>query len=175
MKVTFKGAQAGLLGVVEVGDLAPEVEVLGQDLKSVKIGGKQDKVQIIASVPSIDTGVCATQTRKFNQGAASNDLVKLSVISKDLPFAAKRFCGAEGIDNIGVYSDLHGEFGVNYGVVLKDCPLAGLLARTIFVVDKDGVVVYKEIVSEITNEPNYEAIQEIIKKIGACNGHCGVK
>lgn len=175
MKVTFKGAQAGLFGVVEVGDLAPEVEVLAQDLKPVKIGGKQDKVQIIASVPSIDTGVCATQTRKFNQGAASNELVKLSVVSKDLPFAAKRFCGAEGINNIGVYSDLRGEFGVNYGVVLKDCPLAGLLARTIFVVDKDGVVVYKEIVSEITNEPNYEAIQEIIKKIGACNGHCGVK
>ena len=175
-KVEFKGVKAGVFGEVNVGDKAPMVEVTDQDLKPVQLGGKQNKVQIIVTVPSIDTGVCATETRRFNQGAASNDLVKLSVVSMDLPFASKRFCGAEGIENIGVYSDFKNkEFGKTYGVILKDCPLEGLLARAVFIVDTEGYLVYKQVVSEITNEPNYEEIAEMIKKIGACNGHCGVK
>lgn len=175
-KVEFKGEKAGIFGEVNVGDKAPMVEVIGQDLKPVVIGGKQDKIQIIATVPSIDTEVCATETRRFNQGAASNDLVKLNVVSMDLPFAAKRFCGVEGIENIGVYSDFKNkEFGKTYGVILKDCPLEGLHARAVFIIDTEGYLVYKQIVSEIANEPNYEEIAEMIKKIGACNGHCGVK
>lgn len=175
-EVTFKGTPVSLSGnEIKVGDKAPIIELVGKDLSKIKVGGAKEKVQILVTVPSIDTGVCATQTRKFNQNAGKNELVELTIISMDLPFAFGRFCGAEGIENIRVASDFDGrKFGQNYGVVLKDCPLEGLLARTIFVVDKNGVVAYKQIVPEITTEPDYEAIQEAVKKLGACNCECSM-
>lgn len=154
---------------IKVGDAAPVVEVVGQDLSEIKVGGTCDKIQVIAVVPSLDTGVCATETRKFNQNIAGKDGVVLTVISMDLPFAMGRFCSTEGIDNLQVASDFRNkEFGAKYGVLIKDGKLAGLLARSIFVVGKDGNIIYKEIVPELTNEPDYEALAEALKSSGGC-------
>ena len=126
-QVTFKGNPVNLAGnQINVGDKAPVIELVGKDLSKVQVGGAKQKVQILVTVPSIDTGVCATQTRKFNENAGKNPLVELTTISMDLPFAFGRFCGAEGIDGINVASDFDGrKFGQNYGVILKDCPLEG--------------------------------------------------
>lgn len=175
-QVTFKGNPVNLAGnEVNVGDNAPVIELVGKDLSKIKVGGQNEKVQILVTVPSIDTGVCATETRKFNENAGKNPLVELTIISMDLPFAFGRFCGAEGIDSIRVASDFDGrKFGQSYGVILKDCPLEGLLARTIFVIDKDGKVAYKQVVPEITTEPDYTALGEAIKKLGACNCGCSL-
>lgn len=174
--VTVGGNTVNLTGKeLKVGDKAPVVEVCGKDLSSVKVGGKCDKIQIIATVPSLDTGVCATETRKFNKNAAGKTNVCLTVISMDLPFAMGRFCSTEGIENLTVASDFRNkDFGNAYGVLMKDGKLAGLLARTIFVVDKDGTIIHKEIVSEVTTEPDYEAIQAAVKAHGGCGGSsCG--
>lgn len=165
-KVTFKGAQARLMGDLSVGDVAPQVEVVGKDLSAVTVGGAKGKIQILVSVPSLDTGVCATETRKFNQSVAEMGDVSLVVISMDLPFAMGRFCSTEGIENVVVGSDFRGcEFGKAYGVILNDCPLAGLLARAVFIVGKDGKIAYKQIVSEITSEPDYDDIKKALAKL----------
>jgi len=141
---------------VNVGDVAPIVTVVNCDpmLKNEQIGGK---VQLVSAVPSLDTATCDAETRRFNKEAASLDGVELVTVSMDLPFAAARWCGAADIENIKVCSDFRNkEFGNAYGVLLGDGPLAGLLARVIFVIGKDGKVVYKQVVPEITAEPNYE-------------------
>ncbi|ANE33350.1 thiol peroxidase [Campylobacter hyointestinalis] len=167
--VTFKGTPVSLEGdTVNVGQKAPVVEVVGKDLSSFEVGGANGKFQVLIAVPSLDTGVCATETRKFNEKLAGKNGVSVNVISMDLPFAMGRFCATEGIENLKVGSDFRGaKFAKAYGLLLKDSPLAGLLARAVFVLDKDGVVIYKEIVSEITTEPNYEAI------IAALSSSCG--
>lgn len=173
--VTVGGNVVNLAGTeLKVGDKAPVIEVCGKDLSAVKVGGASDKIQILAVVPSLDTGVCATETRKFNQNAAGKDNVKLSVISMDLPFAMGRFCSTEGIENLVVASDFRNkEFGKAYGVLIADGALAGLLARAIFVIGKDGTIIHKEIVAEVTTEPNYEAIQAAVMANGGCGGSCG--
>jgi thiol peroxidase len=116
--------------------------------------------------PSIDTGVCATSVRKFNQLATSLPNTMVLCISRDLPFAQGRFCGAEGIENVMVLSDFRdtSTFGKDYGVLMSDGPLASLLARAVVVVAPDGKVCYAEIVPEISNEPNYEAAIKAIKQ-----------
>lgn len=174
MSVSFKGNPVTLGGnELKVGDNAPVVEVVGKDLSSIKVGGASDKIQIIATVPSLDTGVCATETRKFNQNVAGNDKVALTVISMDLPFAMGRFCSTEGIENITVASDFRNrEFGEKYGVLMKNEALAGLLARAIFVIGKDGKILHIELVSEVTSEPNYEAIQKVVSENGCCPSCC---
>lgn len=167
--VTVGGNTVNLSGTeLKVGDNAPAVEVVGKDLSTIKVGGKSDKIQILAVVPSLDTGVCATETRKFNQNMAGKENVALSVISMDLPFAMGRFCSTEGIENISVASDFRNkDFGKAYGVLMSDGKLAGLLARAIFVIDTDGKIIHKEIVSEVSSEPNYDAIKQ------ALGGSCG--
>lgn len=174
MSVSFKGNKVTLSGSeLKVGDNAPVVEVVGKDLSSVKVGGQSDKIQIIAAVPSLDTGVCATETRKFNQSVAGNDKVRLTVISMDLPFAMGRFCSTEGIENLTVASDFRNrEFGEKYGILMKDGALAGLLARAIFVVGKDGKLLHVELVSEVTSEPDYEAIKKVVAENGCCTSCC---
>lgn len=168
---TFQGKPVKLEGnSVEVGQNAPKVEVVGKDLSSVIIGDSQ-KIQIVVALPSLDTGVCATETRKFNEKAAAKSGVEVVVVSMDLPFAMGRFCATEGIENLAVASDFRGaKFGKAYGVLIGDGVLEGLLARAIFVI-KDGIVVHKQIVPEITEEPNYDAVFEAIKSSGGCG--CG--
>ncbi len=161
----FKGTEVNLSGnELNVGDLAPIILLVGTDLNEVEVGGAKDQVQLIVSVPSLDTATCAAETRRFNVEVGALDICTTTVISMDLPFASSKFCSTEGIDNLTVVSDyVEKDFGKAYGVLMADNKLKGLLARTIFVVDRNGEIVYKEIVSEVTEEPNYEAVLEAIK------------
>ena len=120
-----------------------------------------DEIQLIITVPSLDTAVCATEARTFNTQIAILEGVRTTIVSRDLPFAQKRFCSTECIERLAIASDFRGgAFGKAYGIELAASPLQGLLTRAVFVVGRDGRVAYKEIVSEITNEPNYdEALQ----------------
>ncbi|OCR15000.1 thiol peroxidase [Helicobacter pullorum] len=163
--VTFKGNAVSLKGKeINVGDSAPKVELIAGDLSTKSVGGASGKFQIINVVPSLDTGVCATQTRKFNEKAASLSNAEVFVVSLDLPFAQGRFCSIEGIQNVVALSDFKNKaFGESYGVILAGSPLEGLLTRAVFVVNPEGKVVHKEIVSEVTNEPNYDAALAAIK------------
>ena len=162
----FKGVDVELLGnEVNVGDKAPEVTVVNSDgLGDVVVGGAQGHKQLIIVVPSLDTGVCATETRNFNAKASSLSGVKPIIVSLDLPFAAGRFCSTEGITNLTVTSDFRNkDFANAYGVLLGGSVLAGVTCRAIFAIDENGIVTYKEIVPEITEEPNYEAALNAVK------------
>jgi thiol peroxidase len=162
----FKGTDVELLGnEVNVGDKAPEVTVVNSDgLGDVTVGGAQGKKQLIIVVPSLDTGVCATETRNFNAKVADLEGVSATIVSLDLPFASGRFCSAEGIDKLTVTSDFRNkDFANAYGVLLGGSVLAGVTCRAIFVVNEEGVVTYKEIVPEITEEPNYDAALDAVK------------
>jgi len=156
----FKGTDVELLGTeINVGDKAPEITVVNSDgLGDVVVGGAQGKKQLIIVVPSLDTGVCATETRNFNAKVAGMDSVSATIVSLDLPFAASRFCSAEGIDNLVVTSDFRNkDFANAYGMLLGGSVLAGVMARAIFVVNEEGVVSYKQLVPEVTEEPDYDA------------------
>ncbi len=161
----FKGQEVNLIGdIINVGDDAPVVTLVDTELNDVEIGGKSDKIQLIISVPSLETKVCAAETRKFNSEVASLGIVDTYVISMDLPFASQRFCATEGIDNLSVVSDyVDKDFSISYGVLMGDNKLKGLCVRAVFVVDRSGKVVYKEIVDEVTSEPNYDEVLEAIK------------
>jgi thiol peroxidase len=161
----FKGTDVTLEGKqLEVGDMAPIVTVVGADLEDIEVGGAKDQVQLLVSVPSLDTAVCAAETRKFNEAVGALDICTTAVISMDLPFASAKFCSTEGIDNVVVGSDyVDKDFGKAYGVLMSDNKLKGLLARAVFVVNRSGEIVYKEIVPEVTEEPNYEEVLEAIK------------
>ncbi len=165
MSVNFKGSPVKLLGnEIKVGDLAPSVNLKGNDLGGVIVGGKKDKIQVLNVVPSLDTPVCQMQTKRFNTEAANLPNVEVFVVSMDLPFAQGRFCSVEGIKNVRAVSDFKSkEFGNKYGVLIDDSPLSGLLARAVFVIDESGKVIYKEVCEEITNEPNYQAAIDAIK------------
>lgn len=144
---------------VNVGDKAPAVIVTNSEgLADKTVGGACDKVQLLLVVPSLDTPVCATETRNFNQKASEIAGVEITVISMDLPFAGGRFCSTEGIKSLTVASDFRNkDFANNYGVLVADGALRGVTCRAIFVIGTDGKVAYKEIVPEITAEPNYDA------------------
>lgn len=162
----FKGTEVKLVGnQVNVGDKAPEITVVNSDgLGDVVVGGAQGVKQLIIVVPSLDTGVCATETRNFNAKAANLQNVKTTVVSLDLPFAAGRFCSAEGITNLTVASDFRNkDFANAYGVLLGGSVLAGITCRAVFAVNEEGVVTYKEIVPEVTEEPNYDAALNAVK------------
>jgi thioredoxin-dependent peroxiredoxin len=157
--VTFKGTPMTLAGEeVKVGQSAPffKVHYFEGGLKSITPCCLKGKATILSVVPSLDTGVCATQTKKFNeQLAALGDKVNAVTISLDLPFAMNRFCGAESIKNMKVGSDYQDRsFGRYWGMLIEDLMV---LARGVFVLDKEGKVVYAETVKEVTSEPNYEA------------------
>jgi thioredoxin-dependent peroxiredoxin len=160
--VTFKGNPVTLVGnEVKVGDTAPDFTVLANDLSPVTLADSKGSVRIISVVPSLDTGVCDQQTRRFNEEAASLEGVRVLTISVDLPFAQKRWCGAAGVDRVQTLSDHRDlSFGTAYGVAIKELRL---LARAVFVVDKDDKVVYAEYVPEVTQHPNYEAAIEAAK------------
>lgn len=163
--VKLKGNDVKLTGEeLNIGDFAPEVNVVLSDLSEKVVGGKKDKVQLLIAVPSLDTPVCATEARRFNEEVAKLTDVDTTIISMDLPFAAKRFCTTEGV-NIAVGSDFRNKrFGISYGILIDEGPLCGLLARAIFVVGKDGKIAYKQLVPEITTEPNYQEVLDFLKK-----------
>lgn len=174
--VTLKGNVCNLCGTdINVGDVAPEITVVNSaGLANKVVGGAQDKAQLIVVVPSLDTAVCASETRKFNEKAASISGVDTTVVSMDLPFAAGRFCTAEGIENLTVASDFRNkDFANAYGVLIADGVLAGITCRAIFVVDTDGKVCYKELVPEITAEPNYDTALEAAAKAAPKSTSCG--
>ena len=162
----FKGTTVNLEGdALGVGDKAPVVNAIGTDLNNVEIGGAKDRIQLLITVPSLDTDTCAAETRRFNEDVNNLDICETTVVSMDLPFASERFCSTEGIENLSVASDyVEKEFSKAYGVLMSEGPLKGLSARTIFVVDRSGEVVYKQIVEEVTDEPDYEAALEAIKE-----------
>ena len=163
---TFKGTTVNLSGnELNVGDKAPSVIATGTDLSDVEIGGAKDKIQLIITVPSLDTDTCAAETRRFNVDVNNLDICETTVVSMDLPFAADRFCSTEGIENLTVASDyIDKEVSKAFGVLMVDNKLIGLSARAVFVIDRNGEVVYKEIVPEVTDEPNYVAALEAIKE-----------
>ncbi|EAK0954623.1 thiol peroxidase [Campylobacter upsaliensis] len=173
MSVNFKGNPVDLKGnVPEVGAEAPKVSLKAKDLSPVEIA-KGGKTQIILTVPSLDTPVCASEAREFNQKIATFKGAEVIVVSMDLPFAMGRFCSTENIDNLVVASDFVAkEFGEKYGVLIANSALEGLLARAVFVI-KDGKIAYKELVKEITEMPNFEAIESFFKDGSSCCGGCG--
>lgn len=152
--ITMKGNARTLLGAeVKVGDKAPDFTVVANDLSEVRLADTSGRVRLVSVVPSLDTGVCDMQTRRFNEEAARFPSVDVLTISMDLPFAQARWCGAAGVERVKTLSDhRHASFGQAYGVLIKELRL---LARSIFVIDPDDVVRYVEIVPEVTNEPDY--------------------
>jgi thiol peroxidase len=163
--VTLRGNPLTLVGQeVNVGAKAPEVELLDNDLKPVKLSDFRGKIAVVSSVPSLDTPTCDMETRRFNAEAAKlGDHVVILTVSTDLPFAQKRWCGAAGVDKVKTLSD-HREaaFGQAYGVLIKELRL---LARSIFVVDPNGVVRYVQHVKEVAQEPDYDAVIAAVKKL----------
>lgn len=154
----FKGTPVETSGdLPAVGDLAPAFELTGSDLADVTSAGLKGRQVILNIFPSVDTGVCATSVRQFNARAAGLDNTTVVCASMDLPFALGRFCAAEGITNVVTASAFRSSFGEDYGVVQVTGPLRGLLARSVVVIDPDGVVKYVEVVPEITTEPDYDA------------------
>jgi thiol peroxidase len=163
--ITMKGHPLTLVGPeVKVGDKAPDFEVTGNDLAPFQFSSIQGQVCLIAAVPSLDTPVCDLETRRFNTDAANlSPDINLLTISMDLPFAQKRWCGAAGVERVKTYSDHRlASFGLAYGVLIKELRL---LARAVFVVDRAGTVQYAELVKELINQPDYEAILQAVKKL----------
>jgi thiol peroxidase len=158
--VTLKGNPVHLAGTMpKTGAAAPDFTLVKSDLSTISKKDVAGKTVILLTVPSVDTGVCATETRKFNEKATSVPGVVVLVASADLPFAIKRFSAAEGIANAFVVSDLRDrDFGRRWGVAIADGPLQGVTARAAFVIDPKGNVAYAELVPEIGQEPNYDAI-----------------
>ncbi len=164
-KITMKGNPLTLMGrELKIGDTAPDVVLANNDLASVSLSSYQGKVCIISSVPSLDTPVCDMETRRFNEEAGTlGDDVAIITVSMDLPFAQKRWCGAAGVDKVITLSD-YGDmsFGNAYGVLIKELKL---LARAVFVLDRQGIIQYIQLVNEVTEEPNYQEILDAVGKL----------
>ena len=169
--ITMKGNPLTLLGnEIKVGDNAPDVTLVDNGLAEVKLSSFKGKKVIVVAMPSIDTPVCDIEGKRFNQEASKLGDVVVLVVTKDLPFAQKRWCGAVGATAVKTLSDYRGNFGETYGILIKGL---NLLARAIFVIDADGKVVYNQLVKEIATEPNYEEVLNLFKHDGACG--CGHK
>ncbi len=163
--VTMKGRPLTLVGdEVKIGEPVPDCEVVGKGLEAVKLSSFEGKVRIISSLPSLDTSVCDIMTRKFSEEAVAlgKDVVVLA-ISMDLPFAQDRWCIAADVENVNLLSDYRStSFGQAFGVLIEDLRL---LARAVFVVDREGIIRYIEIVDELTHEPDYEAVLKAARKL----------
>src|SRR4030095_1352079 len=163
----LRGNPVTLVGPeIKAGQAAPDFTAVDNALAPVKLSDAQGKVVILSAVPSLDAPVCDTETRRFNTEAGKlPGGVEVWTISMDLPFAQKRWCGAGGATAVKTLSDFRGRgFGPGYGTLVKDGPLAGLSARAVFVVGKDGKVAHAEYVKDITQEPNYDAALAAAKK-----------
>jgi len=162
VQVTFKGDPITLIGSeLKAGDDAPEFTVLSNDLQEKKLSDYAGKTKLICAVPSIDTGVCSEEIRRFNEAADKLDNVHVLTISMDLPFAQTRWCAANGIKNLDTLSDhREADFGKKYGVLIKELRL---LARSIFVVDANNKITYVEYVPEVSSHPDYDKALEAAK------------
>jgi thiol peroxidase len=167
--ITFKGNPVTLVGKkLKPGDSAPNFSCVSQGLEVIDLSKTPSKARLFSVVPSLDTGVCSAQTKKFDESLASlGDKVACYTISLDLPFAQKRFCTAENVKNMQTLSDVRDHsFGQNWGVLIEGLPLP-LLARSVFVVDKAGKITYAEVVSEVTQHPNYDAAVTALKAVAS--------
>jgi len=165
-KITFKGTPVATAGELPAtGSSAPDFALVRTDLSTATLRDFAGKQLVLNIFPSIDTGVCATSVRKFHQQAAGLPNTIIACVSRDLPFALKRFCGAEGIDQVQTLSWFRGrDFGQDYGVTMLDGPLAGLFARAVVVLDEHGKVRYCELVPEIAQEPDYTAALAALRR-----------
>ncbi|MCI5219717.1 MAG: thiol peroxidase [Candidatus Electrothrix sp. LOE2] len=157
-QVTFQGTPVNTVGELPTaGQTAPDFTLTATDLSDISLGDYKGKKLVLNIFPSVDTPVCATSVRRFNDEAGKLDNTKVLCISRDLPFALGRFCGAEGLENVISASELRSDnFGRDYGVRIADSALAGLFARAIVVIDEAGKVIYTQLVPEIAEEPDYQ-------------------
>ena len=163
--ITFMGNPLTLVGpTLKVGDKAPDFVVLDNNLNPVRLSSYKGQIRVLSSVPSLDTPVCDLETRRFNQEAATlGEDVSILTVSMDLPFAQKRWCGAAGVDKVTTLSDHRdASYGTAYGVLIKELRL---LARCVFVVDRDGIIRYIQVVKEQTHEPDYVAVLDAVRKL----------
>ncbi|USL95896.1 thiol peroxidase [Riemerella anatipestifer] len=163
-KLTLKGNEISSVGELpKLGETIKDFNLVASDLSEKTKNDFSGKRKVLNIFPSIDTGVCAASARKFNEEASKLDNTVVINISRDLPFALGRFCAAEGLNNVETLSDFRSNFGEEFGVTLADSPLKGLLSRAVVITDENDKVIYTEQVSEITNEPNYEAALASLK------------
>lgn len=162
---TFIGQTVTLIGPsLNVGDKAPDFVLMDNDLQATHLSDFGHKIKVISVVPSLDTGVCDTQTRRFNQELALNEDTAVITVSVDLPFAQKRWCGAAGLENAVTLSDYYDHaFGKAYGVLMEEWHL---LARAVFVLDSDNTILYVEYVDNVNTHPDYESVIEVVKGLG---------
>ncbi|MFT6027055.1 MAG: thiol peroxidase [Bacteroidia bacterium] len=165
--VKLKGSLVLLKGYIpELGEIAPDFTYVQADMVEKSLYDLEGLNKIILSMPSLDTGICALETKKFNEAVAKLDNTICIAISKDLPFALKRFCAAEGIENVKAVSDFrYSDFANEYNVEMVNSPLKNLLARAVFVLDKKNKITYIELVEDIVHEPNYEKALEAVAKL----------
>lgn len=163
--IYFNGTPCHIYGnIPAVGTKAPCYSLVSKDLKDIRCNDYTGRRVVLNIFPSLDTPVCATSVRRFNQEAAGLDNTTVICVSMDLPFAQKRFCGAEGIENVEVASAFRSPtFSQQYGLQIVDGPLAGLLARAVIVMDENHKILYSELVEEITHEPDYKAALSVLK------------
>jgi thioredoxin-dependent peroxiredoxin len=156
--VTFKGKEVKTSGQLPaVGTQAPDFKLVGSGLNEISIADFKGKRVVLNIFPSLDTGVCATSVRQFNKWVSDKENTVVICVSKDLPFAQSRFCGAEGLENVITASDFrYHNFATDYGVLMTDGPLAGLMARSVVAFDENGKVSYNQLVPEIIEEPSYD-------------------
>jgi thiol peroxidase len=167
--VTMKGNPLTLVGnEIKVGAQAPDATLVANDLSEVKLSSFKGKKIILSAVPSLDTPVCDLETKRFNQEASKLDNVLVLTVSKDLPFAQKRWCGANNATAVKTLSDYRGNFGETYGILIKGL---SLLARCVFVIDEAGKVTYVQLVKEVASEPNYEEVLKAVKGEACGCGH----
>ncbi|GIV22828.1 MAG: thiol peroxidase [Bacteroidia bacterium] len=165
--VTLKGTPFTLAGSpLQAGQFAPPVCVVGRDNQEILVGGAKGKPQILITVPSLDTPVCAAEAKKFNEQLASlKDKMEAVVISMDLPFAQNRYCESYKVEGITLASDYRYRDMQKYGVMIAEGPLRGILARAVFVIDREGRITYTELVPEIAQEPDYAAALSAVQKL----------
>lgn len=164
-KITLQGNEIHTIGELpKIGSKAPDFTLVGNDLSVKSLADYKGQKLVLNIFPSLDTGTCAASVRRFNQEASNLKDTKVLCISKDLPFAQARFCGAEGLTNVETLSDFRtGGFGKDYNVEIADGPLASLESRAVVIVDKDGTVTYTQQVPEIVDEPNYDEVLNALK------------
>jgi len=164
--VTFKGAPVPTAGdLPAVGQPAPDFSLTKTDMSDVSLTDFSGKTVVLNIFPSVDTPVCAMTVRKFNAEIAQFDHAVVLCVSRDLPFAHARFCGAEGLDNVISASELRTlDFGQRYGIRITDGPLAGLMARAVVIVDSNGIVRYTQLVPEIAEEPDYDEALAVLRE-----------
>ncbi len=162
--ITLKGNAVNTSGTLpEVGSPLKDFTLVKDDLSEKSLSDYKGRKIVLNIFPSIDTGICAASARKFNEEASTLENTVVINVSKDLPFALKRFCAAEGLDNVENLSDFRGNFGADYGVTLVDSGMKGLLSRAVVVANEEGKIVYTEQVPEIAQEPDYEAALSALK------------